>query len=209
MKVRIVRHGETDWNKEGRLQGSMDRPLNLFGVQQAHTCAKHLANEKFDRVFSSPLSRAYQTAEIISSKMDVEIVKVPDIEEIDLGEWQGLKWSEIRLKFSNLLADFERGRDLSKIYKGESLQDQQKRAIRFLTSLEQYEGENILVVSHGGLIKTLICHILGLDLGKRDRFGVSNLSISTLLFSKKQGWTVSILNEYNYLDGLFSSGGQI
>ncbi len=209
MKLTLIRHGETEWNRIRKIQGQIDIGLSLFGVQQAHTCAKHLANEHFDAVYSSPLSRAYETAEIICSKKDYKINVNNNLQEIFMGEWQGMVWSEIVKKHSDMYERFERVGDFSSIYKGESFQELQHRAVSFLDYISITPFESVLAVSHGGLIKVAICHILGLDLSKRTKFNIHNLSISRLDYSKERGWSVLTLNEYEYLDDLFTSGGQI
>ncbi len=208
MKLTIIRHGETDWNKARRIQGRIDIGLNIFGLQQAHTCAKHLADEDFDKVFSSPLSRAYKTAEIISAKKKYVVSLNDDLQEINMGKWQGLVWSEIRRIHSDLYAEFERVGDFSKVYKGESFQELQNRAVNFLNFLVDSPYENVLAVSHGGFIKVLVCYVLGLDLSKRMKFHIDNLSITRLSCTDEK-WTLMSLNESSYLDNLFSSGGQI
>ncbi len=209
MKLTLIRHGETDWNKVRRIQGQIDIDLNLFGLQQAHTCAKYLANEDYDRVYSSPLSRAYKTAEIIASKKNYYINVRDELQEINMGKWQGMIWSEIIRSHSDLFQEFERVGDLSKVYKGESFQELQDRAISFLDYLVETPYESVIAVSHGGLIKVLICHVLGLDLSKRTKFNIDNLSVSRLHYSEEKGWNLLSLNEHTYLDNLFSSGGQL
>ena len=77
MKVTFVRHGQTDWNKVGKQQGRMDIPLNATGIEQAHQTAELLKSEPFDRVYSSPLTRARQTAEIICENRDIPIILEP------------------------------------------------------------------------------------------------------------------------------------
>ncbi len=208
MNLTLIRHGETDWNKARRIQGHIDIGLNIFGLQQAHSCSKHLANEDFDKVFSSPLSRAYKTAEIISSKKKYTVSLHDDLQEINMGKWQGLVWSEIRRIHADLYTEFERVGDFSKVYKGESFQELQDRAVNFLNYLVESPYENVLAVSHGGLIKVLVCYVLGLELSKRTRFNIDNLSITRLTYFDDK-WTLMSLNESSYLDNLFSSGGSI
>lgn len=209
MKILLIRHGETEWNKTGRPQGQLDIPLNIFGVQQAHTCAKHLSNFDIHSIYSSPLSRAYQTAQIIASKKSLVVNTDDSLKEIDLGSWQGMKWSEIRAKYSGLLNEFEKAGDLSYIYGGESFQDVQKRAMKFISKFEKDSDKTVMIVTHGGLIKTIVCSILGLELSKRKNFDIHNLSITTLKYNLNKYWSITTLNEFAYLDDLFSSGGQL
>ncbi len=209
MKVILIRHGETNWNRERRLQGQLDIPLNLFGVQQAHTCAKHLSDIKIDKIYSSPLKRAYQCAEIISSKHGISVKTDKNLMEIDLGKWQGMKWSEIKVKYAGFMNEFRKAGDLSTLYGGESFQVTQKRAMEFISEFERESDETVVIVTHGGLIKTVVCDVLGLELEKRSRFDIHNLSLTTMRYTEASGWSITTMNEYSYLDDLFSSGGQI
>ncbi len=209
MKLTLIRHGETDWNKIRKIQGQLDIPLNLFGVQQAHTCAKFLANQEFDAVYSSPLIRAYRTAEIICAKRDT-IIKTDDcLEEINMGKWQGMVWNDIVRQYSDLVGEFERAGDLSKVYGGESFRQVQERAKDFFDYISDMPYKSVLAVSHGGFIKAAVCQVLGLNLSKRSKFNIHNLSITTFSYSRDRGWSLVSLNHYEYLDDLFSSGGSL
>ena len=94
MKVTFVRHGETDWNSQGKQQGKADIPLNEKGLQQAQKTAELLSNMEFDHVYCSPLMRARQTAQVICEGRKVPITYDERISERDMGEFQGKRWEE-------------------------------------------------------------------------------------------------------------------
>lgn len=98
----LIRHGETDWNVEGRYQGQADPPLNARGEAQARRLAAELAEVGLDVLYSSPLRRALQTAQVIAERMKLPLHTDPRLMEIHLGEWQGLLWHEIADRYPDL-----------------------------------------------------------------------------------------------------------
>ncbi|HEU0337127.1 MAG TPA: histidine phosphatase family protein, partial [Gaiellaceae bacterium] len=97
--VLLARHGETDWNREGRFQGHADPPLNDLGRAQARELADRLAREPLAAVYASPLRRAYETAEIVAATHDLPLRSVAGLREVDVGSWSGLTRSEIEARF--------------------------------------------------------------------------------------------------------------
>lgn len=147
MKVTFVRHGETDWNSQGKQQGKADIPLNEKGLQQAQKTAELLSNMEFDHVYCSPLMRARQTAQVICEGRKVPITYDERISERDMGEFQGKRWEEFDTrKFWDYNADVH-------YEKAENIQDFYKRVYDFLDSLKDKEqkDESVLIVSHGGV----------------------------------------------------------
>jgi broad specificity phosphatase PhoE len=158
MKVYFIRHGQTDFNKEGRVQGQeIDMPLNEIGISQAEKAIEFLP-EGIDVIISSPLNRAFQTAEIINSKYNVDMVLRYDIQELKYGSLAGKNWQEIEEETCD--ADI-RKKDVSakydyRIYGGESVEDVKERVKKFVEYLkENYEGKQVLVSTHGGIIEAL------------------------------------------------------
>lgn len=200
MRIRLIRHGETDWNKERRMQGRVERPLNIYGLRQAHSCSKYLSKFKIDAIYSSSQLRAVQTAEIISAKSNLEVIKSKEIQEINLGTWEGSTWQQISANNSEIFSLFEQGKDLSKIYKGESWEEVQKRSLNFIYSLREKNQNEILIVTHSGVIKCLICAVLNLGISERNNFEIANLSISSIKYLRESSkWKLESLNENNYL----------
>ena len=95
MKLYLIRHGQTDWNVAGKIQGSTDIPLNDMGKRQAACLAEGMAGRPVTKVFSSCLSRAYETARAIGSSQHVEVIKVHGLEEVGYGVWEGMTMEEI------------------------------------------------------------------------------------------------------------------
>jgi len=147
MKLFLVRHGQTGWNKNGILQGRTDVPLNDEGIRQAIKLAELLQNEKIDFIFSSPLIRAKLTAEIIAKKHKLEIIEDRRLKEIDLGEWEGQKTEEVlKDPKRELWAKYELN---SETPGGESIGEVEKRVFEFLDEIfSKYSEKNILIVGH-------------------------------------------------------------
>ena len=140
--IYFVRHGQTDWNKVGRLMGHTDIELNDFGKKQALTVKEKLNGVKFDKVFASPLKRAKETADIIS---DMEVITDKRLMERGNGELEGKLKSEIKV-----FPDFNNPNDTT--YNIEPLNDFKGRIYSFIEEvLKNHKGKNVLVVTHGGV----------------------------------------------------------
>jgi broad specificity phosphatase PhoE len=149
----LVRHGETDWNRDGRYQGHADPPLNEAGRGQAHELARRLANVEYDAVYTSDLRRAAETAEIIVAGRDVPLTEDPGLREIDVGSWSGLTRAEIEARFPG-----SAGHD------GESDEAHLARVRRTVVRIaDAHPGERVLIVSHGGSLRALRRHALKAD----------------------------------------------
>jgi broad specificity phosphatase PhoE len=146
----IVRHGETDWNADGRLQGQTDRPLSELGRRQARQLAEELGEEKLAAIYSSDLARARETAEIVGERLALPVVLDADLREKDWGTWEGLTAVERdRVEFA-----------------GESTEAHQERILRALKRIsERHPGDGrILVVTHGGSMRRVQAAALGMAL---------------------------------------------
>lgn len=161
MKLYLVRHGQTDWNIEGRKQGQVDIPLNATGVHQAELLRDQIKNQTFDLCFSSPLTRAYETAKIITAGKNLEIRLDDRLKERSFGEFEG----KIGL-LKDLLGgtdDFDRELNIST---GglEPINNLIARAESFLADLKQNypKDAKVLIVSHGGFLRVFYFCILGL-----------------------------------------------
>ncbi len=146
----LVRHGETDWNADGRLQGQTDRPLSEFGRRQARQLAEELAGEELDAIYASDLARARETAQIVAERLGLPVALDPDLREKDWGNWEGLTAVERdRVEFV-----------------GESTAAHQERTLRALRRIaEQHpDGGRILVVTHGGSMRRAQTAAMGMAL---------------------------------------------
>jgi broad specificity phosphatase PhoE len=145
----LVRHGETDWNADGRLQGQTDRPLSDFGRRQARQLAEKLDGEQFAALYSSDLSRARETAEIVGERLGLAVGLDPDLREKDWGNWEGLTAAERdRVEFV-----------------GEPTEAHLERTLRALRRIsERHPGVRVLVVTHGGSMRRAQTAAMGMAL---------------------------------------------
>jgi broad specificity phosphatase PhoE len=142
----LVRHGETDWNAEGRLQGHSDRPLNDHGRQQAKALADRLAGESIDAIYASDLARAKETAEIVGERLGLPVVIDADLREKNWGNWEGLTGDE-RLNVE---------------YAGETTEEHRERTLRAVERIrERHPGQRIVVVTHGGSLRRIQAAVNG------------------------------------------------
>ncbi|MCX6055285.1 MAG: histidine phosphatase family protein [Chloroflexi bacterium] len=163
----LVRHGQTDWNVARRYQGHTDIPLNQVGTQQAQNLAEKLAADTFDAIFSSDLSRAVQTAEILGNRLHVMVCIDPRLREINHGIWEGMSLDEVKKKYAD---DFVRGaQDPTSIRAqgGESILEVAKRMAQSAREIQQaYPNGKVLIISHGLAVSTLYCQVKGISLNE-------------------------------------------
>lgn len=185
----LVRHGETDWNKENRCQGCIDIELNKDGILQAEAAAKRLSAENIDIIYSSSLKRAYTTAEIINKSLSVDLIKNESLNEINFGEWEGLTFDEMRRQSQY---DYDKWRFTPHLvnFPGEgSLKNVQDRAMKFVNDIiDKNNGKNILIVSHGGVLKLIVLGVLGIGLEAYSKFYIINASLSIIVVDDKRAY---------------------
>jgi len=179
MQICLLRHGETDWNSAGKLQGRDDIPLNSLGVEQINEAAKYLKKFNWDIIITSPLSRAKVSAEIIAKETgDIKIVEEIDFIERDYGKASGLTLDEIKLSFPDGVIEAE---------PHEELQDRTVSAL--MKYIKEYDGKNIIIVSHGGTINSVLAYLSGNEIGAGKTF-LKNACITLL---EKQGDKINII----------------
>jgi len=145
----LIRHGETDWNVEGRYQGQADPGLNERGRQQAKQLAEMLAQNPPDLIYTSPLKRAYETASIIAQKLNIPVYVDPRLMEIHQGEWQTLLHTEIARRYPDLWEQWHTDPWNTKIPGGETLQEVQNRVYAAIDDiLRKHPGKRIGIVAH-------------------------------------------------------------
>ncbi len=177
--ILLARHGETAWNREGRFQGHADPPLNEAGRAQARELSAALAREQLAAVYSSPLRRALETAEIVAETHGLEPVLVEALREVDVGSWQGLTRAEVERRFPEQYArwlDFGQGWD-----DGESYEQMGERVVAALLELAAaHDGDRILAVTHGGPIRAAFAFAAGTTHAQARRRGpaVDNIFVA-------------------------------
>ena len=165
MRLYLIRHGETTWNLESRFQGWSDNPLSPRGESQARELAEQLRSIPFDAAYSSGLIRARKTAEIVLEGRDLNITPIPELREHGIGELDGLTEVEIRQKYPGVL---EQLRDDPTDFRppgGETLREVQERCWPHLMRIaEKHQGENVVLVAHHSVNKSLLCKMLSMPL---------------------------------------------
>jgi probable phosphoglycerate mutase len=198
-RILLVRHGETDWNATGRIQGHSDTPLNAAGHEQARRVARRLAREPVRALYSSDLARAFQTATAIGQTLGLTVVTSPRLRERQYGVWEGLTAAEIQARFPEQFAEWRaRSTDFAPP-QGETRSQLLTRALAELQAIaRRHAREVVVVVTHGGFCYVLINHILGSVDGDRREFTFGNASIHTLEVIAER-WSVTSVNETAHL----------
>jgi broad specificity phosphatase PhoE len=161
-RILLARHGETDWNRDNRFQGHADPPLNDAGREQAAALADSLAGERLAAVYSSPLRRAVETAELVAARHGLEPRPVDALREVDVGSWQGLTRTEIESRFPE---QFRRWLAFGQGWEdGETYEEMGVRVIHGLSELSaRHDGESVVALTHGGPIRAAIAAASGIS----------------------------------------------
>lgn len=202
MNIYLVKQCETDWIKEGKFEGFSETFLNETGLLQAQLIGKQLRRISFNKIYSSSLSRTVECSEIINTYLRTEIITDDKLKDINWGLWEGKTWLEIQKEFKPDLVKWLKNPINCPTPNGESYLDLQSRILSSLLDivLANDESNEILIVTHGTVIKTFVCTFLGLDLHKRGNFDIDNGSITKLKYTKsKNKFKVVSLNDCSHL----------
>ena len=199
MKLILVRHGETRWNKEGRVQGnSSDTELSDRGIKQVSKLALFLKNENIAAVVSSPLKRTVAMAEAIASQHELSVVVDDEIRELDFGELEGVSFSKSSMSFGQFLMQWCQKGVSKRLPGGESLVELQKRCwITVERLLAEHKSETAVIVSHYFVIIAVLLKALDLPLECFTKFKLSPGSITILEF-KDWGTRLVVFNDTSY-----------
>ena len=163
-RVYLVRHGQTEWNRELRFRGRADIPLNENGHKQASAIADTLKDKGISAIYTSPLRRSIETARPVGVVFHIETTTVQGLIDINYGEWEGLAYDEVRQRYATLYREWEERPNLVTFPNGESLDDVRGRAFSAFTEIvEKNSGKSILIIPHRVINKVLLCALLGLS----------------------------------------------
>ena len=194
-RMLLIRHGETVWNKDAKLQGQTDIPLSEKGIQQAIALSKRLAGWKIEAVYASSLSRAIKTAGIIAEPHLRQVQILPDLQELNFGDWEGLTFKEIQQNYSDLSKTWWSNPLETRIPGGETLDEMAKRSNQAIKDIIlKHSDQTVAVVAHGGTIRSIVGTVLGIDLNQYWKLRQDNASLSIVHF---YGWDKGILELYN------------
>ena len=164
-RLYLIRHGETEWNRNGRYQGWSDIELSDEGLEQAELLAKRFSFLPLDALYVSPVKRAMQTAEPLAKEKGLTYQVDEHFKEINFGEWEGHTIGELTEKYGKPYTDFFANPFLHSMPGEGSFQTVSKRAMAgYEEIMKKHKGERVAIVSHGGLLRVFLVELLGLDI---------------------------------------------
>lgn len=198
MRLYLIRHGETDWNAERRVQGHTDVELNAQGRKQAEALAGVLAQESLAAVYTSPLKRAFSTAVVVAAPHRLLVQAQGGLAELDQGELEGLQFEAMEQRYPAFLHRWRAGDTTLRLPGGESMEDLQGRAWAAVQEIFTFSpAETVVAVSHNLAILAILCQALGLPLSSFRRLRQSTGALS-LLDMGPQGARLLRFNEVCY-----------
>lgn len=202
LRILLVRHGETGWNKAGSFQGRTDIGLNQQGRVQAGALGVALRQEPLKAIYSSPLSRAMETARAINRYHKVPLVQYEGLMEMDLGDFEGLLGSDLNKEHPEFLSKWREDAASVRMPNGEALQEVQERAWAVVQEIiETHHEGTVLLCAHNFVIRTILCKILGMPMSDFRRFRLSVGAISVI--EKSSGrYSVVCINDTCHLEGI-------
>lgn len=162
-KLMLARHGETEWNVGKVFRGRADVNLDEVGIKQAELLGKYLSNSELEAIYSSPVKRALDTANIVARYQKVAVYTAEGLIDFDYGKWQSLPEQEVKGLYPAILNEWRNNPHKVRMPGGENLEDVRRRAVEVVHDVLSRHQGNVLLVSHRVVIKVLICYLLGLD----------------------------------------------
>ncbi|MCM8813547.1 MAG: histidine phosphatase family protein [Candidatus Omnitrophica bacterium] len=197
--ILIIRHGQTQWNVERRIQGHDDSALTAIGIAQAESLAARLRTDPCAALYSSDLRRALQTAQIVARQCQAPLHTAPELRERNHGIFQGLTFAEAQEKYPAEYARYMDGGPDYVIPSGESKRQFQERAWAwFLACAQRHRGQTVAVVTHGGVLKAMVRAVLNVPLAGHCSIRLYNGSINRFAVDER-GWTIETLGDTAHL----------
>lgn len=203
----LVRHGQTDWNRAGKIQGTTDIPLNEAGRQQAEQLAalfkergRYPAGTQIDAVYTSPLARAFQTAKILAQEEKLPLRRLIELRERDFGSWEGKNWQQVETEYPD---EFHLWREQPMIgipSGGESRKSCEARSERAIRRILEETAGDAVIVAHGGILVFLMNYLLRFQREPQEII-VANASLSVVSYDRSTGMgKLLVLNETGMLE---------
>jgi len=198
----VIRHGETEWNRDGRIQGSRNSDLTIIGKRQAWALGKRFAQTRFDAIYSSDLKRAWETAVTIAGAGEDAIRKDVRLREANMGVFEGLNRDELESKYGEEWKQFLLGDASSCIPEGESYNQFEARILEFFREkAELHKEESIAVITHGGVLGALLRATLEIPFERKRAFSHHNASVNIFTFYNGKV-TLGTWGDISHLEGL-------
>jgi probable phosphoglycerate mutase len=199
-EILLVRHGETEWNATGKFQGSKDISLSQEGLMQAKFLKERL-HSKYDCIYTSPLIRAKQTAELICENTPMVPIIEIDLREINFGAWEGLTLHQISTQYVSEFNSWKTDEMNGYLVGGDlSLKNASIRAKNAILRIaKECIGKKVIIIAHGGIIKAGLIGILDWKMNKYHEISLGNTAVSKLIFDEALNATLVTLNDTSHL----------
>ena len=203
-RIILTRHGQTLWNIEGRVQGSLDSQLTEKGILQARALACRLKSQGIDHIYSSDSLRAIGTAEEIRSELELGKVSTdPALREFAFGEWEGRIWQELRVAYPDIFKIWDSEPHLVTTPGGENMKIVLERAWGFLQQIiKGHSGETVCIVTHGITLKLLVTKALGFEVHEWAKTPWQHNTALNIFEVEDQQWIPTVLGDCQHLDEL-------
>ncbi|MDR7856182.1 histidine phosphatase family protein [Tissierella sp.] len=201
-KIYLIRHGQSEWNKLNKIQGQRDTLLTELGKNQALLLGDRLANENIDMIYTSDLTRAYDTAKAISNRINKPLFVSDSIREINFNLWEGLTNEEVQEKYKDEYSIWLREPHKLNIQGVETLNSLQERAMKYINKIiKENNNKSIAIVSHGAILKTIILGLLDIEISHYKNISLSNVSLS-IIECRDFNNVLKLLNDTSHLKEL-------
>lgn len=201
----LVRHGETEWNVSGRIQGHNDSALTAQGAEQGRRVAERLSTLAIAAIYASISSRARDTAELIAAPHGLAVTQVADLRERCYGAYEGLTLDEISVQDEAGLEAWlpHPQRELTAPPGGETQPQMSRRVLAAVREIiSNHPGETVVIATHGGPVKSVVAEVLGLPIERWDRAWVTNGSL-TIVVGAPDDLRIACFNDTSHLDACF------
>jgi broad specificity phosphatase PhoE len=203
MRLFLVRHGETAWNKDEVFRGRVDVELNEHGLEQGRLTAGALSRLELAAVYSSPLSRAHETARLIAEPHGLPVINEPALTDIDYGSWQGLSHQQVKEQYPEAYRLWVTAPHQVRFEGGEGLDDVGARALQALKQISgRHPGQNVVAVSHRVVNKVLLLSLLGLDNSHFWSIRQDTCAINVIEEDDQHGYIIRSLNDTSHIKPL-------
>ncbi len=208
MQLLLIRHGESQGNAEGRMQGRANFPLSDLGVAQAGALADRLAFLNIEALYTSPLLRAKMTADVVAGAAGLDVVEDDRLQEYDVGEVSGMTWLEVKERYPEIARQYRDESGFPRFPGSESRDDFMARVQASIGEIaaRHRDDDTVAVVTHGGPILVYVMESLGTPYSRPPRFRVDNASIHTIEFADRAGFPVCTVVGLNDTSHLLSLG---
>ena len=201
-KIYLTRHGETEWNRQCRFQGHKNSDLTDKGILAAELLAERIEEIDLDCIISSPLMRAYYTAQIVKGRKNIDIIKHDGLKEINLGDFEGMSYMQIKEESPEILESIERDPFNNRYPNGENLKEFYNRVTgAFKEIIDRCRNKTVLIVAHGGTLKCIEAYIKGFKISN-DWIGnvVKNCSLSYFEINDNKEFVEVFFNDTRHLE---------